>query len=198
MDFITQTNYSFFINLGVLFFIFFTIISHFVTPKGYNWKETTLSNLAIKGYRNAWIMRFAFIFLGLFTSLGIILKLKETEIFWGDIFILFYGVGTFLTGALSTSPEGTAGIFNKFEDKIHSILAYLSSLLLVVGMFFYAKKTHSEIRIIHIYFLELAGLISLIFFISKNKIKFFKHGIIQRAVVLVALAWLLLNYNFLV
>lgn len=196
--FTIQINYTFFINLGVLFFVFFTTLAHFITPKGYNWRETTLSNLAIKGYKNAWVMRVAFILLGFLVVLGVILKIKETGIFWGDIFVILYGIGTFLTGALSTSPEGITGLFNKFEDITHSILAYISSILLVIGMFFYAIKTQGDIRLIHMYFLDLAGVISLLFFISKNNTNHFEHGVVQRGVILIGLSWILLNYNFLI
>lgn len=170
-----------------------------LAPEGYRWKEKTLSNLAIKGYKNAWVMRMGFAVFGSLLSLGIFIKFQQANTApLPDTFVLLHGLGMFFAGVFSTRPLHMESLYSKIEDGLHSLLAYISSIILAFGMLFYAIETSGSIRNIHIYFLVLGGMVATLFFLSKNGLTRFEHGIIQRFLYSIGLLWILLNYNFLV
>lgn len=198
MNFIIQTNYSFFINLGVLFFILLTILAQNYTPKNYRWQEKTLSDLAIQGYKNAWIMKLGFIIFGLFITLGFFTKFIETNNFYKtDFLMIVYGISMIFSGVFSTTTKEEKDFLKKTYDIIHSSLAYFSGIILAVTMVFFAIKTEGSMREIHTMFLILSGIVSIFFSLSKTKYLRLEHGIIQRLLISVGLVWILLNYNLL-
>ncbi len=192
------THYTDFINIGVLFFILLTIVAQNYTPKNYRWQEKTLSDLAIQGYQRAWIMRFGFIFFGLFITLGFFIKSIETNNFYKtDFLMIIYGLSMIFSGIFSTTTKDEKDFLKKTYDVIHSSLAYFSGIILAVTMVFFVIKTKGSIREIHIMFLILSGIVSIFFSLSKTKYLRLEHGIIQRLLISVGLIWILLNYNLL-
>lgn len=192
-------NYTNFINIGVLFFVLLTILAQNYTPKNYRWQEKTLSDLAIQGYQNAWIMKLGFILFGLFITLGFFIKYIQIDNFYStDFLMVVYGISMFFSGVFSTTTKEEKKLFKKTYDIIHSSLAYFSGIILAFTILFFAINTNGDIRKIHIMFLVLSGIISILFSLSKTKHLRIEHGMIQRLAVFVGLIWIILNYNFLI
>ncbi|MFA7216920.1 MAG: DUF998 domain-containing protein [Candidatus Paceibacterota bacterium] len=196
--FLTQANYTLFINIGILFFILLVIISQNSTPFDYEWRKRTISDLAIQGYKNAWIMRLAFITFGTLLNIGVFIKMHQTKnTDFGEVLILIHGFSMLFSGIFSTAPVGNMTPYKNFTDKFHSVLAYVAGIALTGSSLFYFFTTSNPAKIIHISFFILTLMITTLFSLSKRDVLKMDHGIIQRLLYLNGLLWIFINYNIL-
>ena len=177
--------------ISIIWLILFIIIAEIVVPKEYNVINDTISKLAAQGYENRWIMQIGFLGFALIFIFAQFFKFYEKrKAFWPDLFligsaILFLPITFFKAQSFDESIP-----FSIKEDLWHNILAIIVVSLFSLGISGYMLKSHGKNRLYHFIFLLLILLTSLLFVLSQNGI-IPGLGLIQRAMFLVGLIWLI-------
>ncbi len=178
--------------LAVLYFIAVIVLAHFFVPPIYDWTQNTISDLASQGHAYKWIMQAGFIGFGSF------LAVSSAYYFWQDkkrIFLWLvagYGVSILITGFFCAAATDPAVEYSLQEASIHSLFATVAGICMSLGIVWQVvtSSTRRE-RWTRILFLVLVMGVSVLFGLVENHVLEISKGIVQRALYLAGLAWLI-------
>ena len=180
---------------AVIFFVTVIIIAHFFAPPDYQWAQNTISDLAGQGLKNQWIMQTGFIGFGALLNLGFILKfVSARNVSYSDLPIMVYGLAILLSGFFSTAPIIQGEKYSEQESSLHSLFATVAGISFTMGIFYRAitAPTSAE-RWMHVFFLVLVMVASLLFGLCENGRIQFGKGLAQRGLYLVSFTWIVLS-----
>ena len=177
--------------IAILYFIVVIVLAHFFVPPIYDWTQNTISDLASQGHAYKWIMQAGFIGFGSF------LAARSVYYFWEDkkrIFLWLvagYGVSILITGFFCAAAIDPSIEYSLQEAGIHSMFATVAGFCMSLGIVWQVvtSSTRRE-RWTRILFLVLVMGISVLFGLAENHILEIGKGIVQRALYLAGLAWL--------
>lgn len=177
--------------IAVLYFVAVVVLAHFFVPPIYDWTQNTISDLASQGHTYKWIMQAGFIGFGSF------LAASSVYYFWQDKKRTFlwlvagYGFSILITGFFCAAAIDPSIEYSLQEASIHSMFATIAGLCMSLGIFWQVvtSSTPRE-RWMRILFLVLVMGISALFGLAENHIVEIGKGIVQRALYLAGLAWL--------
>lgn len=177
--------------IAILYFIVVIVLAHFFVPLIYDWTQNTISDLASQGHAYKWIMQAGFIGFGSF------LAASSMYYFWQDkkrIFLWLvagYGVSILITGFFCAAAIDPSIEYSLQEAGIHSMFATVAGFCMSLGIVWQVvtSSTRRE-RWTRILFLVLVMGISVLFGLAENHILEIGKGIVQRALYLAGLAWL--------
>ena len=177
--------------IAILYFIVVIVLAHFFVPPIYDWTQNTISDLASQGHAYKWIMQAGFIGFGSF------LAASSVYYFWQDkkrIFLWLvagYGVSILITGFFCAAAIDPSIEYSLQEAGIHSMFATVAGFCMSLGIVWQVvtSSTRRE-RWTRILFLVLVMGISVLFGLAENHILEIGKGIVQRALYLAGLAWL--------
>lgn len=177
--------------LAVLYFVAVIVLAHFFVPPTYDWTQNTISDLASQGHTYKWIMQAGFI------GFGSLLAASSVYYFWQNKKRYFlwlvagYGFSILITGFFCAAAIDPSIEYSLQEASIHSMFATIAGLCMSLGIIWQvvASSTPRE-RWLRILFLVLVMGISALFGLAENHIVEIGKGVVQRALYLAGLAWL--------
>lgn len=177
--------------LAVLYFIAVIVLAHFFVPPIYDWTQNTISDLASQGHTYKWIMQAGFIGFGSFlaaSSVYYFWQNKKRYFLW---LVVGYGFSILITGFFCAAAIDPSLEYSLQEASIHSMFATVAGLCMSLGIMWQVviPSTPRE-RWMRILFLVLVIGISALFGLAENHILEIGKGIVQRALYLAGLAWL--------
>ena len=177
--------------IAVAYFIVIIVLAHFFAPAGYDWTQNTISELASQGHTYKWIMQAGLIGFGFILILGAIRYFKRNTQSHFLFFVEVYGLSIFLSGIYCTAPIDSSIPFSVEESSLHSLFATVAGISMSLGILWqvFTSVNDRERRIRLIFLLFTVGLSGL-FGLVENQIFTLDKGIIQRALYLVGLVWL--------
>jgi len=178
--------------IAILYFIAVIVLAHFFIPPNYDWTQNTISDLASQGHIYKWIMQAGFV------GFGFLLAAGSAYYFWQNKKRYFlwlvagYGLSVLVTGFYCAAAIDPSIEYSLQEAGIHSMFATIAGVCMSLGIVWQvvASSTRRELwtRII---FLVLVMGISALFGLVENHILEIGKGIVQRALYLTGLAWLI-------
>lgn len=177
--------------IAVLYLIAVIVLAHFFVPPTYDWTQNTISDLASQGHTYKWIMQAGFI------GFGSLLAASSVYYFWQNKKRYFlwlvagYGFSILITGFFCAAAIDPSIEYSLQEASIHSMFATIAGLCMSLGILWQVvtSSTPRE-RWLRILFLVLVMGISALFGLAENHIVEIGKGIVQRALYLAGLAWL--------
>lgn len=177
--------------ISIIWLALFIIVAEIVAPKEYNLVNHTISKLATQSYENRWIMQTSFLGFAIIFIFAQIYKFCEKrKTFWPDFFLIISAIFFLPITFLSVQSFDQSIPFSIKEDLWHNILAIILVSFFSLGMAGYMLKSQGKNRFYHFIFLLLILITSLLFVLSQNGIIPYL-GLIQRAMFLVSLSWLI-------
>lgn len=139
------------IYFAVIFLIVFIVISQLLTPKEYNWRVNTISELAAQNYNNKRFMQTGFIGFGILLCGSMIFNIfiKEQG-FLKSLSIFIYAFSIGLSGVFCTQPFLKNVQYLRTEARIHSFLAQLAGVSFVTAILICMfESTEIKYKILH-------------------------------------------------
>jgi len=183
--------------ISIIWLVLFIIVAEIVAPKGYSVINHTISKLATSGYENRWIMRIGFLgFAAIFTFAYLLKFYENKKIFWPDLFLISSAILFLPITFLSVRSYDESVPFSIGQDLWHNIFAVIMVAFISLSMLGYMIKSRGKNRLYYFIFLLLILLTSSLYVLSINE-KNLGLGLIQRAILLVSLCWLIwINKQF--
>ena len=177
--------------LAVFYFIAAIVFAHFFIPPNYDWTQNTISDLASQGHIYKWIMQAGFV------GFGFLLVAGSAYYFWQNKKRYFlwlvagYGLSILVTGFYCAAAIDPSIEYSLQEAGIHSMFATIAGVCMSMGIVWQVvtSSTRRE-RWMRILFLVLVMGISALFGLAENHILEIGKGIVQRALYLTGLVWL--------
>ena len=181
---------------AVIFFIAVIVLAHFFAPPGYDWTQNTISDLGSQGHVYKWIMQIGFIGFGALLTCGVANYFRKNGKLYFLFFVAGYGLSVLLTGIFCAASIDASISYSVQEASLHSMFATIAGVAMSVGILWQIfTSSNNRERWIRIIFLLLVAGISGLFGLAENHILALDKGIIQRALYLVGLAWLVYEEN---
>ena len=177
--------------IAVLYFVAVIVLAHFFVPPIYDWTQNTISDLASQGHTYKWIMQAGFIGFGSFltaSSVYYFWQNKKRYFLW---LVAGYGFSILITGFFCAAAIDPSIEYSLQEASIHSMFATIAGMCMSLGILWQVitSSTPRE-RWMRILFLVLVMGISALFGLAENHMLEIGKGIVQRALYLAGLAWL--------
>jgi len=177
--------------IAVLYFIAVIVIAHFFVPPTYDWTQNTISDLGSQGHFHKWIMQLGFIGFGLILTAGVFYYFRKNSKRYFLFFVAAYGLSVLVTGFFCAAAIDPSISYSTSEANIHSMFATIAGIAMSLGILWQVvvSSTRRE-RWTRLIFLLLVMGISGLFGLAENHILMLDKGIIQRALYLAGLMWL--------
>lgn len=178
-------------GVAVLYFMIVIVLAHFFVPPIYDWTQNTISDLASQGHTYKWIMQAGLIGFGSFlaaSSMYYFWQNKKRYFLW---LVAGYGFSILITGFFCAAAIDPSIEYSLQEASIHSMFATIAGLCMSLGIMWQVvtSATPRE-RWTRILFLVLVMGISALFGLAENHVLEIGKGVVQRALYLAGLAWL--------
>ena len=177
--------------IAVLYFIAVIVLAHFFVPPIYDWTQNTISDLASQGHTYKWIMQAGFIGFGSFlaaSSVYYFWQNKKRYFLW---LVAGYGFSILITGFFCAAAIDPSIEYSLQEAGVHSMFATIAGLCMSLGIMWQVVTSSTRREWwLRILFLILVIGISALFGLAENHILEIGKGIVQRALYLAGLAWL--------
>ena len=177
--------------LAVLYFIAVIVLAHFFIPPNYDWTQNTISDLASQGHIYKWIMQVGFVGFGLLLTAGsayYFWQNKKRYFLW---LVAGYGLSVLVTGFYCAAAIDPSIEYSLQEAGIHSMFATIAGVCMSLGIVWQVVTSSTRRELwTRIIFLVLVMGISALFGLAENYILEIGKGIVQRALYLSGLAWL--------
>ena len=177
--------------VAVLYFMIVIGLAHFFIPPNYDWTQNTISDLASQGHTYKWIMQAGFVGFGLLLAAG------STYYFWQNKKRYFlwlvtgYGLSILVTGFYCAAAIDPSIEYSLQEASVHSAFATIAGVCMSLGIMWQVVTSSTRRELwARIIFLVLVMGISALFGLAENHILEIGKGIVQRALYLSGLAWL--------
>lgn len=161
----------------------------FFTAEGYYIISHTTSQLGAQNTKNAWIMNFVFVLMGLTT---IYVGWKHYDGYWlHKILLLLFGMSLVFTAVYSHAPINSLISYNIREDELHSLFASttgFSFTILAISTGFVKKDTRKKFLPI------LVGIIATILSMMMFMIESYM-GIWQRLIFIISFGWMIYEFK---
>jgi len=178
-------------TIAVVYFIAAIVIAHFFAPPHYDWTQNTISDLGSQGHVYKWIMQLGFIGFGLILIAGVIHYFRQNTKRYFLLFVAIYGLSVLVTGFFCAASIDPSISYSVSEANIHSMFATIAGLAMSLGIFWQVVvSSNSRDRWTRLVFFFLVMGISGLFGLAENHILMLDKGIIQRALYLAGLMWL--------
>jgi hypothetical membrane protein len=179
------------ISSAVAYFIAVIVIAHFFTPPIYDWTQNTISDLAAQGHVYKWIMQAGFIGFGLILAAGVVYYFRQNKKLYFLFFVAVYGLSILVTGFFCAAAIDPSISYSVQEASVHSTFATVAGISMSLGiMWQVVLSSNRRDRWTRLAFLLLVMGISGLFGLAENHILALDKGIVQRALYLVGLMWL--------
>jgi hypothetical membrane protein len=179
------------ISSAVAYFIAVIVIAHFFTPPIYDWTQNTISDLAAQGHVYKWIMQAGFIGFGLILAAGVVYYFRQNKKLYFLFFVAVYGLSILVTGFFCAAAIDPSISYSVQEASVHSTFATVAGIAMSLGIFWQVVvSSNRRDRWTRLAFLLLVMGISGLFGLAENHILALDKGIVQRALYLVGLMWL--------
>lgn len=179
------------ISIAVAYFVVVVVLAHFFVPPIYDWTQNTISDLAAQGHVYKWIMQTGFVGFGLILSAGAVYYFRQDTKRYFLFFVAAYGMSVLVTGFFCAMSIDPAIPYSISEANIHSTFATVAGIAMSLGIFWQVVgSSNSRDRWTRLAFLLLVMGISGLFGLAENHILMLDKGIIQRALYLAGLMWL--------
>jgi hypothetical membrane protein len=179
-------------KIASLWLLMIIILAHFFAPEGYIWTFHTMSELAAQEVPNRFILLVGFYGHALLYLIGSIVLFKEKKIGrFIPILMILSSVTMFFIAFFKTTYDGlTYEAPNLLHVKYHLMAAYLNQALgfVLVGWHWY--HSNSSMKRVHILFLLLSVLFSLLFIEGT-----LDKGIYQRLLLLTNTSYIVFFFN---
>lgn len=177
--------------IAVLYFIAVIVIAHFFVPPIYDWTQNTISDLAAQGHVYKWIMQLGFIGFGLILTAGVVHYFRQNTKRYFLLFVAIYGLSVLVTGFFCAAAIDPSISYSVQEASVHSTFATVAGLAMSLGIFWQVVvSSNKRERWARLIFFVLVMGISGLFGLAENHILMLDKGIIQRALYLAGLTWL--------
>ena len=177
--------------IAVLYFIAVIVIAHFFVPPIYDWTQNTISDLAAQGHVYKWIMQLGFIGFGLILTAGVVHYFRQNTKRYFLLFVAIYGLSVLVTGFFCAAAIDPSISYSVQEASVHSTFATVAGLAMSLGIFWQVVvSSNKRDRWARLIFFVLVMGISGLFGLAENHILMLDKGIIQRALYLAGLTWL--------
>jgi hypothetical membrane protein len=179
------------IFMAVAYFIAVIVIAHFFVPPNYDWTQNTISDLGSQGHVYKWIMQLGFIGFGLILTAGVVYHFRRNTKLYFLFFVAAYGLSVLITGFFCAAAIDPSIVYSVREASIHSTFATIAGIAMSAGIIWQiVVSSNSRDRWTRILFLLLVVGVSGLFGLAENHILALDKGIVQRALYLVGLMWL--------
>jgi hypothetical membrane protein len=179
------------ISIAVAYFVVVIVLAHFFVPPTYDWTQNTISDLAAQGHVYKWIMQLGFIGFGLILTAGVVVHFRRNTKLYFLFFVAVYGLSIFITGFFCAAAIDPSIPYSVSEAQTHSMFATIAGISMSLGiMWQVVVSSNSRDRWTRLAFLLLVMGISGLFGLAENHILVLDKGIVQRALYLVGLMWL--------
>jgi hypothetical membrane protein len=179
------------ISIAVAYFIAVIVIAHFFVPPNYDWTQNTISDLGSQGHVYKWIMQLGFIGFGLILTAGVVYHFRRNTKLYFLFFVAAYGLSVLITGFFCAAAIDPSIVYSVQEASIHSMFATVAGIAMSAGIIWQiVVSSNSRDRWTRILFLLLVVGVSGLFGLAENHILALDKGIVQRALYLVGLMWL--------
>ena len=178
--------------LAVLYFVCVIVLAHFFVPPNYDWTQNTISDLASQGHVYKGIMQAGFIGFGGLLTVGTAVYFSKNRRAFFLLFVAVYGLSILFSGIFCTTPIDPSMPFSAGESRLHSLFATTAGIAMSLGILWQvAASSNNSQRWTRLAFFIMIIEISGLFGLVENHILNLDKGIIQRALYLAGLAWLI-------
>ncbi|MFZ5881585.1 MAG: DUF998 domain-containing protein [Chloroflexota bacterium] len=178
--------------IAVIYFAAVIVIAHFFVPPNYDWTQNTISDLGSQGHVYKWIMQAGFIGFGLILTVGVVVHFRRNRRQYFLFLVAAYGLSVLVTGFFCAAAIDPFISYSMREARIHSAFATIAGIAMSLGIFWQMfASTNGRERWTRLAFLILIMGISALFGLAENHALELGKGIVQRALYLVGLAWLI-------
>lgn len=176
-------------KVSVVFIVPIIVVAQFLSPKTYDWKVNTISELAAQGYARKAIMQTGFVVFGLLLSIGLIAHMVQLRrVDYGLLALVIYALAVGLSGIYCTKPFVEGVSYVELEQKMHSAFATIAGIAITAGIVIHFFTSSSiELKVIHFAFFLLVTLASLAFGLLPAI-----QGAIQRILYASGFAWIVI------
>jgi hypothetical membrane protein len=177
--------------IAVIYFVAIIVIAHFFVPPNYDWTQNTISDLGSQGHVYKWIMQAGFIGFGLILTAGVVHHFRRNHRKYFLLLVAVYGLSVLVTGFFCAAAIDPSILYSVREAGIHSVFATIAGIAMSLGILWQVlASTNGRERWTRLAFLILIMGISALFGLAENHVLDLGKGIVQRALYLVGLAWL--------
>lgn len=177
--------------IAVIYFVAIIVIAHFFVPPNYDWTQNTISDLGSQGHVYKWIMQAGFIGFGLLLTVGVVHHFRRNHRQYFLILVAVYSLSILVTGFFCAAAIDPSILYSVREAGIHSAFATIAGIAMSLGILWQVlASTNGRERWTRLAFLILIMGISALFGLAENHVLDLGKGIVQRALYLVGLAWL--------
>jgi hypothetical membrane protein len=177
--------------IAIIYFMAVILLAHFFAPPNYDWTQNTISDLGSQGHVHKWIMQAGFIGFGLILTAGVVYYFRRDKKRPFLFFVAVYGLSILVTGFFCAAPIDPSIPYSVSEANTHSLFATIAGLAMSLGIFWQVVvSSNRRDRWTRLAFLIGVMGISGLFGLAENHLLAMDKGIVQRALYLVGLMWL--------